>query len=203
MLGEANVQSAPSPDATPGDYSEDWRAAKVTPTGQDPESEDSSLGTPAGVEPGTSASGLSLESKTAAWENSAADLIFDICVAHKIATELPEVLKSKKAAAAAQNPAPNKTAAAAPATSSAQPADSQNPYLLLTNGNEKEAGEAYAAVSGELADAYLTGKQAADLTAQYLYQLQAEANKPQANKFASVQRLFTTKKANSQKLSRR
>jgi len=178
LLGDVNPEVAPSPDTHTGEYDQAYRAAKLAPAGEDPASQKRDTGLPsATAEPGTSAPGLSLGDKVSAWTDSAADLLVEYCIEHKVSTEsLPPELKREPAASTKQADASQKQADA-PADTDEPVTDSDDPYLTIANGNAKEAQVAYEIVHGQLAEAHLAGKMAAEMTIRYLHDLQSQASK--------------------------
>jgi len=166
QLGVAGVEGAPPATAHTGEYGQSFNAATIAPTGQDVVG--SSKTPPSVIEPGTSASGLSLGEKTSKWYEQAADLFVDLCVDQKVA----QATQPATADAGRKN-------AEETANTDSDPAQTDNPYLVFANGDEKLAAEAFHAVEGLLVDAHMEGKKLASQTLAYLAEVQAEAKRPQ------------------------
>jgi hypothetical protein len=151
-LGDTGAESTISPDTNTGMPNTDMLAAPKLPTGEDPENENHGLGTPSGVEPGTSLSGATVSEKEASvserianWRKASAELMLELVDGD------------------------NK-----PAT---KQADSKTTAVeTLTEGDDKLAAELEQQVVAKLAAAHLEGRQIARTTLGVLSELQKQAD---------------------------
>ena len=162
-LGSNGAEGAPPPDASVSKLDQAHRAAKIAPTGEDPESESSSQSPPSEAEPGTSAPGLSLGEKVGNWTKNATDLLIefsaDLKASEKVAKQQPAAESDKQSG-----------------DDSDQTAQYDDPYMAFANGDEKVAQEAYSYVMGQLIDGQLAGEKLASMTIEYLESLQKSAD---------------------------
>lgn len=78
QMGDAGPMTTIPAGQAKGNPNPPEMAAKALPTGEDPANESHGTGTAEGIEPGTSVEGATLDEKTAAWQESAAQLILDL-----------------------------------------------------------------------------------------------------------------------------
>lgn len=78
QMGQAGPMTTIPAGQAKGNPNPPEMAAQVLPSGEDPANESHDTGTADGIDPGTSVEGATLNEKTAAWQESAAQLILDL-----------------------------------------------------------------------------------------------------------------------------